>query len=69
MLIFPGVTLSSGVKVIFMSNPVALISQSLSESMINGVGFEDIGFNIIKIILWIIGLTLISLLKFNFEQK
>lgn len=69
ILIFPGVTIGYSVKVIFMSNPVALISQSLSESMINGVGFEDISLNIIKIIFWIIGLTVISLIKFNFERK
>ena len=69
ILIFPGATFSSGIKIIFMSNPVALISQSLSETMINGVGFEDISVNIVKVTFWIAALTVITLLKFKFERK
>ena len=69
ILIFPGIVLSSSIKAIFMSNPLALISQSLSESMVNGVGFEDIGSNVARIIFWILGLIVISLLKFKYERK
>lgn len=68
ILIFPGIALNQGTKIIITNNPVALASQSLNEIMLNGVGFEDINSSIIKIGSWIVGLAVISLIKFRFEK-
>ena len=68
ILIFPGASISQGTKVVVMNNPVALISQSLNEVILNGVGFEDISSSVIKMVIWIAGLITISLLKFRFEK-
>lgn len=69
ILIFPGIAIGQSTKIFIVNNPVALISQSLNEIMLNGVGFEDISANVTRITFWIIGLILVSLLKFNFERK
>lgn len=68
ILIFPGISISQSTKIFIINNPVALISQSLNEIMLNGVGFEDIAPSIIKITIWIIGLIGLSSLKFWLEK-
>ncbi len=69
VLVFPGIALSHGVKVIIMNNPVALISESLNESMFSGVGFEDIRNSVVKMLVWIGGLMVVGLLKFTYERR
>ena len=68
ILIFPGIAISQGAYIFIVNNPLALISQSLNEIMLNGVGFEDINQSIIKIMIWIGSLIFVSLLKFRFEK-
>jgi hypothetical protein len=53
----------------FTLNPVGMISISLAQTMIGGLGFEDISFKVLGVIFWIVGLTAVSLVKFNMEKR
>ena len=46
-----------------------LATTSMEDLMLNGVGLEDVVFNMFKILLWIIVFALMGIIKFNLERK
>jgi len=49
--------------------PLTLGSQSLKMLTLDGVGFEDVQFNMWKLLAWILIVTLAGLTKFRFERN
>ncbi len=59
----------SNVQVIAQNMPLTLGTQSLKMLSLDGVGFEDVQSNMIKLITWITIILSLGLLKFNLERK
>ncbi len=74
LLIFSGIIIKTAyitpvMGFIATNSPLAIVSKSLEDIMLNGAGIEDVIINIYKFISWITLLILIGWLKFLFESK
>jgi len=74
LLLFGGILIPldqfpSKIRPLASNSPLALGASSLKTLSLDGVGFEDVQLNMIKMITWIIIIVLLGLLKFRFERK
>jgi len=74
LLLFSGILIPldqmpMGVQSFAKNMPLTLGTQSLKMLSLDGVGFEDVHTNMIKLITWIVSFALIGIIKFNFERK
>ena len=72
LLLFSGILIPldqmpTNMQLIAGNMPLTLGSQSLKMLTLDGVGFEDVRFNMLRLLLWIISIALLGLLKFRFE--
>jgi len=74
LLLFSGILIPleqmpSNVANFAQNTPLSLAARSLKMLTLDGVGFEDVQLNTIKLISWIMIIMLLGILKFNFERR
>jgi len=74
LLLFSGLfvpldQMPENIRLIAENMPLTLGSQSLKMLTLDGVGFEDVQFNMLRLLIWIAVIAILGLLKFGFERN
>lgn len=68
-ILIPIDQMSIGIETIAKNAPLTLGTQSLKMITLDGVGFEDVQSNMLKLFLWCFFIAFFSIIKFNLEKR